>query len=103
MVPFGFMIDWRRASWDEVLDRIAERMRAVGPPAVATWTGHGVAAKGVTGSGYEGHYFWDTEIYVSPFLIHTNPRWARNILEFRCAMLDAARERARELGHLADP
>ncbi len=36
--------DWRRASWDEVLDRIAGRMRAVGRQAVATWTGHGVAA-----------------------------------------------------------
>src|SRR5882724_5783748 len=36
--------DWRRASWDEVLDRIAERMRAAGRLAVATWTGHGVAA-----------------------------------------------------------
>src|SRR5438445_3738653 len=36
--------DWRRASWDEVLDRIAERMREAGRQAVATWTGHGVAA-----------------------------------------------------------
>src|SRR5438132_12742864 len=36
--------DWRRASWDEVLDRIADRMREAGRQAVATWTGHGVAA-----------------------------------------------------------
>src|SRR4029453_16277945 len=36
--------DWRRAGWDEVLDRIAERMREAGRLAVATWTGHGVAA-----------------------------------------------------------
>ena len=36
--------DWRRAGWDEVLDRIVERMRAVGRLAVAAWTGHGVAA-----------------------------------------------------------
>ena len=36
--------DWRRASWAEVLDRIAERMREAGRLAVATWTGHGVAA-----------------------------------------------------------
>ena len=33
--------------------------------------GHGVPAKGLTGTGYEGHYFWDTEAYVLPFLIHT--------------------------------
>jgi alpha,alpha-trehalose phosphorylase len=60
---------------------------------------HGVAAKGVTGRGYEGHYFWDTEIYVVPFLAHTTPDWARQVLQFRCDMLPAARERAREIGH----
>src|SRR5690606_24706751 len=35
--------------------------------------GRGIAAKGVTGSGYSGHYFWDTEIYVLPYLIHSRP------------------------------
>jgi alpha,alpha-trehalose phosphorylase len=59
--------------------------------------GHGVAAKGVSGSGYEGHYFWDTEVYVAPFLTYTNPDLARNLLHFRSQMLPAARERAREL------
>src|SRR5699024_178445 len=54
-------------------------------------------AKGVTGSGYEGHYFWDTEIYVVPFLTFTQPRWARNALRFRANLLPKARERAREL------
>ncbi|MDA8440423.1 MAG: glycoside hydrolase family 65 protein [Propionibacterium sp.] len=57
----------------------------------------GIAAKGVTGSGYEGHYFWDTEAYVVPFLIHTHPALARNALRFRVTMLPKARERAREL------
>ncbi len=61
--------------------------------------GLGVAAKGVTGRGYEGHYFWDTEVYVVPFLVHTTPAWARRLLEFRCGMLGAARRRAREVGH----
>ena len=61
--------------------------------------GHGVAAKGVTGRGYEGQYFWDTETYVVPFLMHTTPTWAKRLLEFRCGKLDAARERARETGH----
>ena len=56
--------------------------------------GKGIAAKGVTGSGYGGHYFWDTEIYVLPFLSVTNPRWARNALRFRQLMLPAARKRA---------
>ncbi len=59
--------------------------------------GLGVPAKGVTGSGYEGHYFWDTEIYVVPFLTYTRPEVARNALHFRSVMLPAARERAREM------
>ncbi|MDN5687183.1 MAG: glycoside hydrolase family 65 protein [Brachybacterium sp.] len=57
----------------------------------------GIPAKGLTGSGYEGHYFWDTEIYVVPFLTFTEPRWARNALRFRSNLLPKARERAREL------
>ncbi|MBC8264246.1 MAG: glycoside hydrolase family 65 protein [Anaerolineales bacterium] len=59
--------------------------------------GVGVPAKGLTGQTYEGHYFWDTEIYVLPFLIYTAPRIARNLLRFRHSMLDKARDRAREL------
>jgi alpha,alpha-trehalose phosphorylase len=59
----------------------------------------GVPAKGVTGQAYEGHYFWDTEVYLLPFLIYTSPRQARNLLRFRYRMLDRARARARELSH----
>ncbi|WP_336490370.1 glycoside hydrolase family 65 protein [Methylobacterium nigriterrae] len=61
--------------------------------------GHGIGARGLTGRTYEGHYFWDTEIYVLPFLIYTNPLIARSVLKFRYDMLDKARARARELGH----
>ncbi len=57
----------------------------------------GVPAKGLTGQAYEGHYFWDTEIYVLPFLTYTSPRIAENLLRFRHSMLDIARERASEL------
>ncbi|MFP4490879.1 MAG: beta-phosphoglucomutase [Spirochaetaceae bacterium] len=56
-----------------------------------------IAAKGLTGEGYEGHYFWDTEIYVLPFFIYTNPAIARKLLEYRCSILPRARERASEL------
>ncbi|MGJ0203874.1 glycosyl hydrolase family 65 protein [Leucobacter sp. gxy201] len=59
--------------------------------------GRGISAKGLTGSGYSGHYFWDTEIYVQPFLSYTSPQWARNALRSREAMLDQARARARTL------
>ena len=57
----------------------------------------GVPAKGVTGSGYGGHYFWDTEVYVLPFLTYTSPTMARSALRFRYNMLDAARRRAQDL------
>ena len=60
---------------------------------------NGVAAKGLTGQAYEGHYFWDTEIYLLPFLIYTAPQAAKNLLRLRYSMLDQARARARELGH----
>ncbi len=59
--------------------------------------GTGIPAKGLTGQAYEGHYFWDIEIYVLPFLIYTEPRIARNLLKFRYSMLDKARQRAREV------
>ncbi len=57
----------------------------------------GIPAKGVSGSGYEGHYFWDQEIYLLPYLTYTNPAGARQVLESRHAMLPDARIRAKEL------
>ena len=65
----------------------------------ASWRAEGasIPAKGLSGQAYEGHYFWDTEVYVLPFLAYTQPRIARNILRFRHSMLDRARKRAREL------
>ncbi|MFF2276814.1 glycoside hydrolase family 65 protein [Agromyces sp. NPDC058126] len=68
--------------------------------ATARTDGGGVAAKGVSGSGYGGHYFWDSEVYVLPFLSYTAPIVARNVLRFRQRMLDAARARALELNQL---
>lgn len=65
--------------------------------ATARVEGAGLPAKGLTGQGYEGHYFWDAEIYVLPFLIYTAPRVAKNLLRFRYTMLDKARQRAREV------
>ncbi len=57
----------------------------------------GVAAKGVTAGGYDGHYFWDTEVYLLPMLAYTNPSAARKLLRFRYQMLGAAGARAAEL------
>lgn len=53
-----------------------------------------IAAKGLTGEGYEGHYFWDTEMYTLPFFTYTLPEIGRKLLEFRYRTLDKARERA---------
>ena len=59
----------------------------------------GMGAKGLSGEGYEGHYFWDTEMYVLPVLIFTAPEAARALLRWRWSKLPQARERARILGH----
>ena len=58
-----------------------------------------IAAKGLTGLGYEGHYFWDTEVYILPFFLFTKPEISRKLLEYRYHILDKAREHARKMGH----
>lgn len=58
-----------------------------------------IGAKGLTGPGYDGHYFWDTEIYVVPVLSLCQPDTARALLQFRINQLDAARSRARQMSH----
>ncbi len=58
-----------------------------------------ISAKGLSGEGYEGHYFWDTEIYVLPVFQMMQPQIANQLLMYRHSILDAARDRARELGH----
>lgn len=65
--------------------------------ASACLRGTGVPAKGLTGSGYDGHYFWDAEIYVLPYLVYANPEAARELLHYRYRTLDAARVRAAEM------
>jgi alpha,alpha-trehalose phosphorylase len=57
-----------------------------------------IAAKGLTGPGYDGHTFWDTEMYVLPVLSYTAPHAAADALAWRHGTLDLARERARTLG-----
>ncbi len=58
-----------------------------------------IAAKGLTGEGYEGHYFWDTEMYVAPFFLYNSPDITRKLLEYRYSILDKARQRARQMSH----
>jgi alpha,alpha-trehalose phosphorylase len=57
-----------------------------------------IASKGLTGPGYDGHSFWDTETYVLPVLVHTWPDAAADALRWRQQTLPAARQRAANLG-----
>ncbi|HEX7802411.1 MAG TPA: beta-phosphoglucomutase [Pseudoxanthomonas sp.] len=59
----------------------------------------GTAAKGLTGEGYEGHCFWDTEAFVLPVMAFTAPEVARAMLLYRYRTLEAARAHAREMNH----
>jgi alpha,alpha-trehalose phosphorylase len=57
-----------------------------------------IPSKGLTGTGYDGHAFWDTEGYVLPVLTYTLPHAVADSLRWRASTLDMARERAAELG-----
>ncbi|WP_431948538.1 glycoside hydrolase family 65 protein [Actinacidiphila sp. bgisy167] len=57
-----------------------------------------IPSKGLTGSGYDGHSFWDTETFVLPLLTLTSPDSVAEALRWRQATLPAARDRARQLG-----
>ena len=59
----------------------------------------GMGAKGLSGEGYEGHYFWDTEMYVLPVFIYTESELAKQLLNYRYDTLNQARDRAKILGH----
>jgi alpha,alpha-trehalose phosphorylase len=57
-----------------------------------------IAAKGLTGTGYDGHTFWDTETFVLPVLTYTHPQAAGDALRWRHAVMDDAKQRAADLG-----
>ena len=93
---------WERA--DVELDGDAELQHGVRfalfhvLQAGARGEGRAIAAKGLTGPGYDGHTFWDSETFVLPVLTYTLPNAARDALRWRHATLDLARERAKLLG-----
>ena len=68
------------------------------PSAGARAEGRAHPAKGLTGTGYDGHAFWDTELFIVPVLTYTAPEAAADALRWRHSTLDAARARARDLG-----
>ncbi len=99
----GYLDDyWRRA--DVELDGDAALQQALRfalfhtLQAGARAERRGIPAKGLTGTGYDGHSFWDMETFVLPALTFTAPDAAGDALRWRQSVLDLARERAREIG-----
>ncbi len=59
----------------------------------------GIGAKALSGEGYKGHSFWDTELFILPYFTHTHPEIARTLLEYRYHNLYGARLKAKEHGY----
>lgn len=59
----------------------------------------GIGAKALSGEGYKGHSFWDTEIFILPFFTFSNPKVARSLLKYRYLGLEGARKKAIENGY----
>lgn len=58
-----------------------------------------ISPKGLSGEGYEGQYFWDSEMYIQPFFTITNPQVTKQLISYRYSTLELAKENARILGH----
>ena len=59
--------------------------------------GRGLPAKGLSGQAYEGHVFWDMDVFMLPFVAHTDPVTAARLIRYRYSMLPQARRRAGQL------
>lgn len=93
---------WRNAKLeldgDQELERALRFAQFQLVQAATRADGRAIPAKGLTGPGYDGHAFWDTEGYVLPVLAYSQPRLAREALRWRHSILGLARDRARQLG-----
>lgn len=58
-----------------------------------------IPARGLSGQVYKGAIFWDTEIFMLPFYLATNPRFARNLILYRLKTLEGAKKKANQFGH----
>ncbi|EFF41292.1 glycosyl hydrolase family 65 protein [Mycoplasmopsis alligatoris] len=56
-----------------------------------------VGAKGLSGEGYQGHTYWDTEFFINPNYLFTNPKIVRNLLTYRYLGINGAREKAKSI------
>lgn len=60
----------------------------------------GIGGKALSGEGYGGHSFWDTEVFIFPYYLFHDPACARRLLEYRYKLLDVAKEKAKGYGYL---
>jgi beta-phosphoglucomutase len=58
-----------------------------------------IPARGLSGQTYKGAIFWDTEMFMLPFFLYTNPALAKNLVKYRCHTLAGARRKAAEYGY----
>ena len=85
---------------DVAQDQLAARFAVFHLLAAAAPDGEAaVGARGLTGHAYEGHVFWDADVFVLPALAAIRPASARAMLEYRIRRLPAARELAKAYGH----
>ena len=87
-------IDSKDVKQEEVDFCLYELLQAAGKDGKTS-----VSAKGLSGEGYEGHYFWDCEIYIYPFFLATNSDYAKSLLMYRYSKLEEAKKHARIMGH----
>lgn len=82
-------------------DQLALRFALFHLMQMASWHDHrvSIAAKGLSGEGYRGHVFWDTEIFIQPFFLHVFPELARLQLRYRHHTLPGALRKAKENGY----
>ena len=82
-------------------DQLALRFAMFHLMQMASWDDHrsSVAAKGLSGEGYRGHVFWDTEIFIFPFFLYLFPEVAREQLRYRHYTLPGALRKAKENGY----
>ena len=83
--------------YDQLAIRFAEYHLKVMTPAHDNRCG--IAAKGLSGEGYKGHSFWDTEIFILPFYTYSKPEVARKLLEYRYLSIKGARAKAKINGY----
>lgn len=84
-------------AYDQLAIRFAQYHLAVFTPAHDNRMN--VGAKGLSGEGYKGHTFWDTELFVLPYFTYSNPSVARSLLEYRYLTLPGAHKKAKENGY----